>query len=86
MLPISPQSSSLDVATANADQVDAVTANLGHGSRATHLIPSLLLVSGPFSSGLPLLVPFCLRNSHVLKTFLAKNLAKRRKKTKVKLI
>jgi len=61
---VQSERSSLDVATADADQMDAVAADLGHGSRATHLILSLLLVGRPFASGLPLLVPFCLRNSH----------------------
>ena len=60
--------------------MDAVSADFGHGSRATHFILSLLLVGRPFASGLPLLVPFRLRNSHFLNRFITKNLAKRKVK------
>jgi len=61
---VQPKSSSLDVATPDSDQMDAVTADFGHRGRTTHFILSLLLVGGPLATGLPLLMPLCLRNTH----------------------
>merc|ERR1719167_1053032 len=61
---VQSEGSSFDVSSSNSDQMDAVGADFGHRSRTTQLILSLLLVSGPLASGLPLLVPFRLRNSH----------------------
>ena len=59
-----PQGSPLDVSTSDADQVNAVATDFGHGGGTTQFILSLLLVGRPFSSGLPLLVPLCLRDTH----------------------
>jgi len=61
---VQSQSSSLDVATSDTDQMDAVSADFGHRGWTTHFILSLLLVGGPFASGLPLFMPLCLRNTH----------------------
>merc|ERR1719167_1093836 len=61
---VQSEGSSFDVSSSNSDQMDAVGADFGHRSRTTQLVLSLLLVSGPLASCLPLLVPFRLRNSH----------------------
>jgi len=61
---VQSQSSSLDVATSDTDQMDAVSADFGHRGWTTHFILSLFLVGGPFASGLPLFMPLCLRNTH----------------------
>jgi len=69
---VQPKSSSLDVATPDSDQMDAVTADFGHRGRTTHFILSLLLVGGPLATGLPLLMPLCLRNTHLATQILNK--------------
>merc|ERR1712055_965788 len=57
---VQSQGSSLDVSSSDADQMNAIAADLGHRGGTTHFVLSLLLVGRPLSSGLPLLVPFCL--------------------------
>ena len=45
--------------------MNAISADFGHGRGASQFILSLLLVSRPLASSLPLLVPLCLRNTHL---------------------
>jgi len=65
---VQSQRASFDVAAAHTNQVHAVRADFGHGRGTAQLVLSLLLVDGPFPTGLPLLVPFRLRYSHFYKT------------------
>ena len=59
-----PEGTSFDVASADANQVNAIATDFGHRGGTSHLILSLLLVGRPLASCLPLFMPFRLRNTH----------------------
>jgi len=62
---VQSESSPLDISASDTDQMNAISADFGHGRGASQFILSLLLVSRPLASSLPLLVPLCLRNTHL---------------------